>query len=194
MNYMGYTNKELYEWVERPEFINDKEWEVKEAKKEYAHFTKSWIDANCIDWQFKGIVWEAKEYEKNGKPNTMKICRIMLQDGEEEIILKLIMNNTARGILNTLVSQKVIWHLEIRIWMHKSWYSRIVMLNNGILMEWGMSAEEMKELCRKIIDPETQEVIKTIYDKLEDRLEELSKQVMPEDDDAFVAPEEDLPF
>ena len=32
----------------------------------------------------------------------------MLQDGEEEIILKLIMNNTARGILNTLVSQKVI--------------------------------------------------------------------------------------
>jgi len=68
------------------------------------------------------------------------------------------------------------------------------MLNNGILMEWGMSAEEMKDLCRKIIDPETQEVIKTIYDKLEDRLEELSKQVMPEDDDAFVAPETDLPF
>lgn len=190
--YMGYWQKELYEWVEREEFINEKEREVKEKKKEYAYFTKSRIDVNYIEWRFRSIAREEKEYEKNWKTNKIKICRITLQDDTEEIILKLIMNNTSRQILNTLVSKKILWNVEIRIGMDKkSWFSRIVMLNNGVPMEWSMSSDEAKLLTRKITDPETGEVIKTVYDKLEDKLQEMSLELQPEEDEKFDTPKKE---
>ncbi len=179
---MAFWTKELYEGVEREEFVNEKEREVKEKKKEYAHFSKSWVNATFISWMFDHVEREEKEYEKNGRKDKLKMCRIFLVDNTETIIIKLIMWSTGRWILNTLVSQKVLWELEFRIKMdQKSWYSRTLVLNNWTPMEWNFSLEQQAEFTRKITDPETGEVIKTVYDKLEEELKRLSLECTWED-------------
>ncbi len=181
---MPVWTKELYEGVERQEFINDKEREIKERKKEYARFSKSWQDVNFISWMFDHVEREEKEYEKNWRKDKLKICRIYLKDDKEELIIKIIMWSTGRWILNTLVSQKELWEVEFRIAMDpKSWYSRTIVLNNWKPMEWNFTIEAMANLVRKVTDPETGEVVKTIYDKLEDELQRLSLELKQREED-----------
>ena len=145
-------------------YLNQKNDDGKREKVE----CKRWYE-----WEFVRI---SKRSYANKDREVVPGFEITLRDDKDwEVRLQTAWTNPSRSIANSLAW----WTWEIRtlrisVWAReKNWrvFANAYLNINGEQSSWLLSIEEQEKLVTKILDPDTQEVIKRKYTKLEAFLE-----------------------
>lgn len=146
-------------------------WLGKDEAEPYFE-VKKWdetVECNYIEWYFiKAELWSYEREEKS-----RDVFNLYLKDGEETIRFSCAFNTLSRSLLNSLASADVLQKVHIKVYVNKNWYKSVYVSNNGEMLKWKHEYERMKKLIVPIKDPDTGEVVKNKYDKLDDEMKKI---------------------
>ena len=160
--------------------------------------TKSYYQV--FDGKFVSI--EEWSYHSEQMNKDVELVKIKFDCDWEEVIISASWTGVMRNIVNSLAGSKVpLWVISIGLYEKEfegKMYANVWVKNNGEKTERLISPEEQKKLKKVIKDPDTDEVIKTKRDDMENKLKEEytkingNKAVSKEEVEKKI--NEDLPF
>lgn len=144
-------------------------WMKRDDPEHYFQISKDWKviaeSAKFISGKLVRVWLDSYETEEWGTRNLMKF---LLQDGNEMLYLAISFNMLSRSLVNCLASADKIWELNLSLYMSGSWYKSIGVRNDNQKLSWKYSMDEINKLKTFIKDPDTWEVVKTKYDKVDE--------------------------
>lgn len=134
--------------------------------------TKSYYQV--FEWKFVSI--EEWMYHSDTMNKDVELVKIKFDCDWEEVIISASWTGVMRNIVNSLAGSKVPLGL-ISIWLYEKeydgkMYANVWVKNNGERTERLYTPEEQKALKKVIKDPDTDEIIKTKRDDMENKLKE----------------------
>lgn len=165
--------------------------------------------ANFVEWYLTKIELDSYEYQEKKRD----LFKLYMQDNEEKYCISLSFTRTSRSILNSIlwvakkekeISKKVRLFLFISE-KNGKFYKNAGVSYGGDRTERLFSIDEQKKLMREVKDPDTWEILKIDYSKLDkkmmDEIETINKKIKQPQEEHKLQEEykpqednEDLPF
>jgi len=160
--------------------------------------TKSYYQV--FEWKFVSIAEWTYHSEQMNKD--VELVKIKFDCEWEQVIISASRTWVMRNIVNSLAGSKVPLGL-ISIGLYEKeydgkMYANVWVKNNWERTEWMFTPEQQKSMKKVITDPDTNEIIKTKWDDMENKLKEMYPKINKNKEAVEVKPvvEEDdqLPF
>lgn len=127
-----------------------------------------------FDWKFVSIEWWS--YHSDTMNKDVELVKIKFDCEWEEVVISASRTSVMRNIVNSLAGSKVpLGIISIGLYEKEyegKMYANVWVKNNGERTERLFTPEEQKALKKVIKDPDTDEIIKTKRDDMENKLKE----------------------
>lgn len=132
-----------------------------------------------FEWKFISI--EEWTYHSEKMNKDVELVKIKFDCDGEEVIISASWTWVMRNIVNSLAGSKVPLGL-ISIGLYEKeydgkMYANVWVKNNWKRTEWMFTPEQQKSMKKVITDPDTNEIIKTKWDDMENKLKEMYPKI-----------------
>ena len=132
--------------------------------------TKSYYQV--FEWKFVSI--EEWMYHSDTMNKDVELVKIKFDCDWEDVVISGSRTWVMRNIVNSLAGSKVpLWTISIGLYEKEydsKMYPNVWVKNNGERTEWMFTPEQQKTMKKVIKDPDTDEIIKTKRDDMENKL------------------------